>query len=73
MDYLAQPALLASDPLVAVDAACWFWHNRGLTPLAEQDDVKAVTQRFNGQSNGPHTHLAERIANLNRAKAVLGL
>ena len=73
VDYLAQPALLASDPLVAVDAACWFWHDRGLAPLAEQDDVKAVTKRINGLSNGPHTHLDERIANLNRAKAVLGL
>ncbi len=73
VDYLAQPALLASDPLVAVDAACWFWHDRGLAALAEQDDVKAVTKCINGQSNGPHTHLDERIANLNRAKAVLGL
>ena len=73
VDYLAQPTLLASDPLVAVDAACWFWHDRGLGPLAEQDDVKAVTKRINGLANGPHTHLDERIANLNRAKAVLGL
>jgi putative chitinase len=72
-DYLAQPGLLASDPLVAVDAACWFWQDRGLGPLAERDDVKAVTKRINGLADGPHTHLDERIANLNRAKAVLGL
>ncbi len=73
VDYLAQPELLASEPQLAVDAACWFWKDRGLGPLADQDDVKAVTKRINGASNGPHTHLDERIANLNRAKAVLGL
>ena len=73
VDYLAHPELLASDPLVAVDAACWFWKDRGLAPLAEQDDVKAVTKRINGLADGPHTHLDARIANLNRAKAVLGL
>jgi predicted chitinase len=32
-----------------------------------------VTRRINGAEDGPHTHLDERIANLNRAKAVLGL
>ena len=73
VDYLAQPDLLSNDPLVAVDAACWFWKDRGLGPLAEKDDVKAVTKRINGLADGPHTHLDERIANLNRAKAVLGL
>ena len=73
VDYLGQPELLARNPLVAVDAACWFWKDRGLGPWAEQDDVKAVTKRINGLADGPHTHLDERIANLNRAKAVLGL
>ena len=73
VDYLAQPELLATDPLIAVDAACWFWKDRGLGPYADQDDVKAVTKRINGLADGPHTHLDERIANLNRAKAVLGL
>jgi putative chitinase len=73
VDYLARPELLASNPLVAVDAACWFWHDRGPAPLAEPDDVTAVTKRINGLANGSHTHLDERIANLNRAKTVLGL
>jgi putative chitinase len=58
---------------VAVDAACWFWHDRGLGPLADQDEVKAVTKRINVLANGPHTHLDERIADLNRAKAGLGI
>jgi putative chitinase len=68
-DCLAQPAALASDPMLAVDVSCWFWHDRGLAAMAERDDVKAVTKRINGGFNG----LDDRIQNLNRAKAVLGL
>lgn len=69
IDYVAQPELLASDPKVAVDVSCWFWVDRGLPKLAEADDVKAVTRRINGGYNG----LDDRIANLRRAKALLGL
>ena len=69
VDYVAEPEQLADDPFVAVDVSCWFWKDRGIDKLAEQDDVKAVTKRI----NGGYTHLDERIANLNRAKAVLGL
>lgn len=69
VDYLAQPELLSTDPMVAVDVACWFWKDRGLDKLAELDDVKAVTKRINGGYNG----LDDRMQNLRRAKAVLGL
>lgn len=69
VDYLADPEPLATDPLVAVDVSCWFWQDRGLPALAERDDVKAVTKRINGGFNG----LDDRIANLVRAKSVLGL
>lgn len=69
VDYLAQPELLSTDPMVAVDVSCWFWKDRGLDKLAEMDDVKAVTKRINGGYNG----LDDRIQNLRRAKAVLGL
>jgi putative chitinase len=69
IDYVAGPERLSTDPLVAVDVACWFWKDRGVDRLAEQDDVKAVTKRINGGYNG----LDDRIQNLNRAKAVLGL
>ena len=69
IDYVADPTLLSSDPKIAVDVACWFWKDRGLDTLAERDDVKAVTKRINGGYNG----LDDRIQNLRRGKAVLGL
>jgi putative chitinase len=37
--------LLATDPELAVDVACWFWKTRGLNALADADDVRAVTRR----------------------------
>lgn len=69
VDYLAKPELVSTDPFVAVDVSCWFWKDRGVDKLAEQDDVKAVTRRINGGFNG----LDDRMHNLRRAKAVLGL
>ena len=30
IDYVSQPKLLAKDPRVAVDVACWFWKKNGL-------------------------------------------
>jgi putative chitinase len=69
VDYIAKPQLVATDPYVAVDVACWFWNKNGLNKLADQDDVKAVTKRINGGFNG----LDDRIDYLTRAKAVLSL
>lgn len=69
VNYLAQPERVSTDPVVAVDVSCWFWKDRGVYKLAEQDDVKAVTRRINGGFNG----LDDRLQNLRRAKAVLGL
>ncbi len=69
VDYLKTPELLSTDPMVAVDVSCWFWKDRGVDKLADLDDVKAVTKRINGGFNG----LDDRMHNLSRAKAVLGL
>lgn len=69
VDYLAAPQKVASDPLVATDVACWFWHRNRLNALADQDDVKAVTKKVNGGFNG----LDDRVAYLGRAKAVLAV
>lgn len=69
IDYVADPERVGSDPLVSVDVACWFWVDRKLPPLAEADDVKAVTRRINGGFNG----LDDRIGKLRRAKALMGL
>lgn len=69
VDYLSRPQLVASDPFVAVDVACWYWSKRKINKLADKDDVKAVTKAVNGGYNG----LDDRIDYLGRAKAVLGL
>lgn len=69
IDYLDKPERLSTDAVAAVDVSCWFWKDRGIDRLAEMDDVKAVTKRINGGFNG----LDDRIRNLVRAKAVLGL
>ncbi len=66
-DYLSQPELLANDPQLAVDVACWFWKDRGIDKLADADDVKAVTRRINGGYNG----LDDRMQYLRRAKALI--
>jgi putative chitinase len=31
VDYVAKPQVVASDPVVAVDVACWFWNKTGST------------------------------------------
>lgn len=69
IDYLSNPTLLATDPVACVDVACWFWKTRGIGPLAEADDARAVTKRINGGYNG----LDDRLEHLARAKALLGL
>ena len=68
VDCVARPEVVATDPFVAVDVACWYWNKHQLNRLADQDDVKAVTKVINGGYNG----LDDRVAYLNRAKAVLG-
>jgi putative chitinase len=69
VDYVARPQLVATDPLVAVDVACWYWNTRKISKLADKDDAKAVTKLINGGYNG----LDDRLDYLGRAKAVLGI
>ena len=68
-DLLAAPTLVATDPALAVDVACWFWETRGLNAAADADDIERGTRRINGGLNG----IADRRAILARAKRVLGL
>lgn len=63
----AAAQLLATDPALAVDASCWFWNERNLNPLADSDNVLAITKIINGGTNG----LADRKAILARAKFFL--
>jgi putative chitinase len=69
IDCVGNPDIVATDPFVGVDVACWYWSKRKINRLADADDVKAVTKAINGGYNG----LDDRIEYLARAKAVLGL
>jgi putative chitinase len=61
------PNLLATDPELAVDVACWFWQSHGLSDLADQDDVIRITKKINGGLNG----LPERERLLGRGRFFL--
>ena len=58
---------VATDPQLAVGAACWFWTTHRLNDLADRDDLQTITRRVNGGLNG----LDDRAAHLERAKFVL--
>ena len=57
------PALVGTDPALAVDVAGWFWASRKLNALADQDNLRRITQIINGGFNG----LDDRAAFLARA------
>ena len=38
-------------------ASLWFWDSRGLNPLADIDDMEAITRKINGGTNG----MADRL------------
>jgi putative chitinase len=54
------------DPEFGALSAAWFWSSRNLGPLADADDVLAITHKINGGENG----LKERIAFTATAKEV---
>lgn len=68
LDLEAHPEL-AARPDIAVKLACLYWQTRNINPLADADDVEAVTRRINGGTNGLDT----RKLYLRRAKAALGI
>lgn len=66
LNLIDQPAL-AADAAISLKIACEYWKAKGLNALADRDDVTAITEKINGGHNG----LAERMAYLAKAKAVL--
>lgn len=60
------PTRAGEFPAAALTAA-WFWKRKGLSALADKDDIEGVTRRVNGGLNG----LASRKAYLAKAKAAL--
>lgn len=59
----------AADPDVAVMVACDYWRARKIGPLADVDDVRAVTRKINGGLNG----FDDRVAMLKKAKGLMGV
>ena len=51
IDYVNNPDLLLREA-DAMIAALWYWNSRGISRVADNDDVKEVTRRINGGYNG---------------------
>jgi putative chitinase len=66
LDLVNRPEL-AADPVNSVLLACDYWANRAINPLADRDDLEAVTRAINGGLIG----LADRRNLLARAKGAL--
>lgn len=48
---IEQPDLL-TDPDVGARAAAWYWTDRKIGPLADANDIEAVTRKINGGTHG---------------------
>jgi putative chitinase len=59
--------LVATDPELAVDVACWFWNEKNLNRWADEDNIRKVTKIINGGYNG----LDHRSQLLVRSRALL--
>jgi len=57
-----------TSPEGSVQSAAWFWDKANINPLAEDDNVVAVTKKINGGTNG----LEERKKYTNKFKDLLG-
>jgi len=68
-DFVADPDVLLTDPKYAVESAFYFWDDRKINPLADDDNAVKVTKAVNGGLNG----LPDREARLKRIKAALGI
>lgn len=66
IDLVHEPRLLC-EPRWGCLGAGWFWHVKRLNVLADAGDFLTITKRINGGT----THLAERVAYWQAAKAVL--
>ena len=65
LNLIDNPQLL-EQPEWAVASAFWYWDRHKLNTWADMDDVKTVTKRINGGTNG----LAERKKYLEAAKKI---
>lgn len=65
-DFEADPVALELPEWAALSAA-WYWHSRGLNPLADAGDFERITRRINGGTNG----LADRLLLWRKAQEAL--
>ena len=63
----AEPQLAAEGD-ISLRTACEFWKSRRLETFADQNDIREITRRINGGSNG----LADRTAFFRRAWSIWG-
>ncbi len=49
---LVETPEIVVDPDVGARVAAWYWSDRGIGPLADADDLSAVTKRINGGTHG---------------------
>ncbi len=68
LDLIHDPTLICL-PEDATRSACWFWHDRGLSLLADMNWFKEITRRINGGYNG----WDDRLRYWQRNRAILGL
>lgn len=61
-DFEANPALVSEFPWAFLTAV-WFWESRGLSSLADRNDIRSITKAINGGYNG----LADRRARFRKA------
>lgn len=66
IDLENNPAL-AAVPINSIKIACEYWNSRGISALADKDDVVAVTKKINGGTNG----LEDRKIYLSKAKSII--
>jgi putative chitinase len=59
----------AAEPEISVLIACIFWTDKGLNPIADNDNTPLVTKKINGGRNG----IADRMAKVARGKRAWGL
>lgn len=64
---VTNPRMISDEPEFCADVAGWYWWDRELNHLADQDDVVGLTRKINGGLNG----LKDRRRLLTLAKQVL--
>lgn len=68
IDFVNHPELL-EETENACRVSAWWWNVNNVNALADEGDIRKITRRVNGGTNG----LAERTEYYERAKRVLGL